>query len=125
MKQKMILKETDLQRMIKESVKQVLRESYNDDDAYMYNYNDAMSDRYEDLSVDSIVGDLKHEGGVDLGKCPHIWAPANWEDVLQYATEFGYKLEDVRECILKELKSEIIWIQKSIDAVKNWKMKNK
>jgi hypothetical protein len=113
--------ENELKRIVNESVKKVLKESYNDNDTYMSNYNDAMSDMYESLSVDSILKDLKYEGGVDLGECPHIWEPANWEDVLQYATEFGYKPEEVRECILKDLNSEIKWIQKSIDAVKNWR----
>lgn len=114
------LTEGDLHRIIKKSVKNVLKESYNDD-MHMHNYKDSMSDRYEDLSVDSIVADLKYEEGVDLGECPYIWESANWENVLQYATEFGYNPEEVRECILKELNLDIKMTQQSIEAVKNWR----
>lgn len=119
---KQVIKITEgyLHRIIKESVNNILKESYNDDDAYMYNYNDAMSDKYESISVNSILSDLKSEG-VDLGESPHVWAPANWEDVLQEATELGYNSEEVRECILNKLNSDIDWIQKSIAAVKNWR----
>ena len=119
---KQVIKITEgyLHRIIKESVNNILKESYNDDDAYMYNYNDAMSDRYESISVNSILSDLKSEG-VDLGESPYVWGPANWEDVLQEATELGYNSEEVRECILDKLNSDIGWIQKSIAAVKNWR----
>lgn len=43
---KIKINESQLKRIISESVKKVLRESYNDDDVYMYNYRDAMSDRH-------------------------------------------------------------------------------
>ncbi len=114
------LTESDLKNIIKESVKNVLKESYNDD-MHMYNYKDAMSDKYEDLSVESIVDDLKYENGVDLGECPYIWEPANWENVLQYATESGYNPEEVRECILEKLNLDIKMTQQSIETVKNWR----
>ena len=120
-KQLVRLTESDLRRIIKESVKNVLKESYSDDDTYMSNYRDAMSDKYEDLSVSSILNDLKNEDNIDLGEEPHTWMPANWEDVLQYATEFGYNLEEVKECILNKLNLDIKVIQQSIEAVKNWK----
>jgi hypothetical protein len=120
-KQVIRLAESDLRRIIKESVKNILKESYNDDDAYMSNYRDAMSDMYEDLSVSSILSDLKNEDNIDLGEEPYTWMPANWEDVLQYATESGYNSEEVKECILKKLNLDIEVIQKSIEAVKNWK----
>ena len=103
-------------------MKNILKESYNDDDTYMSNYRDAMSDKYEDLSVDSILSDLKNEGNIDLGEQPYSWMPANWEDVLQYATEFGYNPEEVKECILNKLNLDIKVIQQSIEAVKNWKI---
>ena len=121
-KQLVRLTESDLRKIIKESVKNILKESYNDDDTYMSNYRDAMSDKYEDLSVDSILSDLKNEGNIDLGEQPYSWMPANWEDVLQYATEFGYNPEEVKECILNKLNLDIKVIQQSIEAVKNWKI---
>ena len=120
-KQVVRITENELKRIVNESVKKVLKESHNDNDVYISNYNDAMSDRYENLSVDSIVDDLKYEDVVDLGECPHIWQPANWENVLQYATEFGYNPEEVRECILKKLNLDIKMTRQSIEAVKNWR----
>ncbi len=117
---KININESQLKRIISESVKKVLKESYNDD-MHMYNYKDAMSDKYEDLSVESIVDGLKYEDGVDLGECPYIWEPANWENVLQYATESGYNTEEVRECILEKLNLDIKMTQQSIEAVKNWR----
>lgn len=117
---KIRITENELKQIVSESVKKALKESYNDD-MHMHNYKDAMSDRYEDLSVDSIVDDLKYEEGVDLGECPYIWEPSNWVDVLQYATEFGYNPEEVRECILKKLNLDIKMTQQSIEAVKNWR----
>ena len=122
-KQVIKLTERDLHRIIKKTANKVLKESYNDDDAHISNYNDAMSDRYESLSVDSILSDLRNEGNIDLGECPDVWEPSNWEDVLQYATELGYDSDEVRGCILKHLNSDIKFIQQSIEAVKNWRFR--
>lgn len=47
MKRTIKLKESELKRMISESVRRVLKESLTDDDAFMYNYRDAMSDYYD------------------------------------------------------------------------------
>lgn len=44
---KVKLTESKLKQIVAESVRKVLRESYNDDDVHMYNYRDAMSDRHE------------------------------------------------------------------------------
>lgn len=120
-KQAIKLTDGDLHRIIKESVNKVLKESYNDDDTHMSNYLDAMSDRHESMSVNSILSDLKYEEGIDLGECPDTWQPANWSDVLQYATEYGYDSDMVKKCILEHLNSVIEMTKQSIESVKMWK----
>lgn len=114
------LTESDLHEIIKQSVSKILKESYNDDDVYMSNYSDAMSDKYESMSVNSILDDIKNEG-VDLGDCPGTWMPANWEDVLEEATKIGYDSEMVRKTILEHLNLDIKCAQQSIAAIKRWR----
>ena len=49
------LTESDIHQIVKETIKNILKESYNDDDAYMSNYNDAMSDYYDDIEQGELV----------------------------------------------------------------------
>ena len=72
MKRTVKLTGKELKHMIYESVKRIIKESYNDDDAYVSNYNDAMSDIEYDSENDGRVTPIQrqyqHDTMNDIGR---------------------------------------------------------
>ena len=116
------LTESDLHNIIKESVKKVLKESYNDDNTHTSNYIGSIGNKEEIITLKSILDDLDEAGLLSFSDpYPTTWSPLDCEDVLKYAIEYGYDPEVVKECFINELTSDMEWLQKSIAAVKKWR----
>ena len=120
MKKIVKLTESDLHRLIKESVKVIINESYNDDDLHMFNYMDAMSDREsESMSIKDIISELQ-ENGYNVEEYVETLQPANWTDILYGAQELGFDMEEVKQILVDKLKADISWIEQSIDTIQNF-----
>ena len=119
MRQIIRLTESDLHQVIKESVTNILKESYNDDDTYMYNYQNAISDSETNFSIDTLFDILKEEG-YDLPDYPLEWQIGNWMFVLETVKELGMDVNAAKNVILKHLKTNVHFAQKSIEAIQEY-----